>query len=265
MHQSDRGNLPFIVLKLEHFADKEKCIFKSEFFKKKKNKPSILVLQLGYFCQLLSSEHNTFLQFITSLGSSQPFKWLAAYASHQLCHGLTWAAQTPPPAPPPPMPAPSLLLFPHQPQTHSPASFSYRAALPAGMAGGEQRKRSRKHPFFRKSILRLNSLSFRNKTEQKRKPRARPKTITEMETRKKQKSADWEKTREGGNKRLRGKNSHRYITLATTCFFRSPVSLLIYLLGPIREFYPFGGHFPFNVVRGLTKIFLPFGEFQFPL
>lgn len=42
MHQSDRGNLPFIVLKLEHFADKEKCIFKSEFFKKKKKKPSIL-------------------------------------------------------------------------------------------------------------------------------------------------------------------------------------------------------------------------------
>lgn len=41
MHQSDRGNLPFIVLKLEHFADKEKCIFKSEFFKKKKtNLPS---------------------------------------------------------------------------------------------------------------------------------------------------------------------------------------------------------------------------------
>ena len=119
MHQSDRGNLPFIVLKLEHFADKEKCIFKSEFFKKKK-KPSILVLQLGYFCQLLSSEHNTFLQFITSLGSSQPFKWLAAYASHQLCHGLTWAAQTPPPAPPPPVSAPSLLLFPHQPQTHPP-------------------------------------------------------------------------------------------------------------------------------------------------
>ena len=151
------------------------------------------------------------------------------------------------------------------PRLIPPTSFSYRAALPAGMAGGEQRKRSRKHPFFRKSILWLNSLSFRNKTEQKRKPRARPKTITEMETRKKQKSADWEKTREGGNKRLRGKNSHRYITLATTCFFRSPVSLLIYLLGPIREFYPFGGHFPFNVVRGLTKIFLPFGEFQFPL
>ena len=70
MHQSDRGNLPFIVLKLEHFADKEKCIFKSEFFKKKKKKPSILVLQLGYFCQLLSSEHNTFLQFITSLAQA---------------------------------------------------------------------------------------------------------------------------------------------------------------------------------------------------
>ena len=68
-----------------------------------------------------------------------------------------------------------------------------------------QRKRSRKHPFFRKSVLRLNSLSFRNKTEQKRKPRARPKTITEMETRKKQKSADWEKTRGGQQKVKREK------------------------------------------------------------
>lgn len=201
MHQSDRGNLPFIVLKLEHFADKEKCIFESEFFKKKK-KPSILVLQLGYFCQLLGSEHNIFLQFITSLGSSQPFKRLAAYASHQLCRphlgcsDSSSCSSTPTARPfPPPLPAPT----PDSPPR--PASFSYRAALPAGMAGGEHRKRrSRKHPFFRKSVLRLNSLSFRNKTEQKRKPRARPKTITEMETRKKQKSADWEKTREGAAK-----------------------------------------------------------------
>lgn len=104
MHQSDRGSLSFIVLKLEHFADKEKCIFKSEFLKKN----FILVLQLGFFCQLPSYEHNTFLQFITSLGSSQPLKWLVAYASHQLCLSLTWADQTslscPPPAPffPPP-------------------------------------------------------------------------------------------------------------------------------------------------------------------
>ena len=38
MHSSDRCSLPFIVLKLEHFADKEKCIFKPEFLKKKKKK-----------------------------------------------------------------------------------------------------------------------------------------------------------------------------------------------------------------------------------
>lgn len=39
-----------------------------------------------------------------------------------------------------------------------------------------------------------------------------------------QKFADWEKNREGGSKRLRGKNSHHYITLAAKCFFRPPVS-----------------------------------------
>lgn len=31
------------------------------------------------------------------------------------------------------------------------------------------------------------------------------------------------------------------------------MSVLIYLLGSIREFYPFGGHFPFNSVIGGTK------------
>ena len=144
MHQADRGSLPFIVLKLEHFADKEKCIFKPEFFKKKKTKKqhsSLLVLQLGDLCQLPGYEHNTFLQFITSLGSRQPLKWLATYASHQLCLCLTCTAQTPLPCPlpapfPPPPPSPT--------PDPTPASVSYRAALPAGMAGGKQRRRRRR-------------------------------------------------------------------------------------------------------------------------
>lgn len=42
MREADKGNLPFIVLKLEHFADKEKCIFKPEFLRKKHFHPSTL-------------------------------------------------------------------------------------------------------------------------------------------------------------------------------------------------------------------------------
>lgn len=58
-------------------------------------------------------------------------------------------------------------------------------------------------------------------------------------TKKQQKFAGWGKNREGVAKGQRG-NSHHYITLAANCFFRSPVSVLIYLLGSTGKFYPLG-------------------------
>lgn len=47
------------------------------------------------------------------------------------------------------------------------------------------------------------------------------------------------KKQRGAAKGQRG-NSHHYITLAANCFFRSPVSVLIYLLGSTGKFHPLG-------------------------
>lgn len=127
MHQSDRGNLPFIVLKLEHFADKEKCIFKSEFFKKKKK--NLTSQSSSQAISASSSALNTTYSCNSSLPLAQAS--LSNGWRHMLLissAGLTCAAQTPPPAPPPSLPAPSL-LFPHQPQIHRPPTPPTPASL----------------------------------------------------------------------------------------------------------------------------------------
>lgn len=80
----------------------------------------------------------------------------------------------------------------------------------------------------------------------------KPKTITEVEKK------IWSllmgrKINRRASRRLRGENSHDYITWAARCFFRSPVSVSIYFLGFTKQFYPHGGYFPFNSAVWVTK------------
>ena len=123
MHQSDRGNLPFIVLKLEHFADKEKCIFKSEFFKKKKKKKKNLPSQSS--SQAISASSSA-LNTTHSCNSSLP--WLkpafqmvggicfslALPRPHLGCSDSSPCSFTPTARAFPPLPAPTPDSSPHQ-------------------------------------------------------------------------------------------------------------------------------------------------------